>query len=107
MSYNLTTLEGVLEAVNDERSIDRSDVPERVQRAAIWHAIVSFPGCLGDNHIIARSRENTLASIEYWLDEENEYSARYVRGQLRRFGICYLRDGRVITLNKGTVSELF
>lgn len=107
MEYDLTTLGGLLEAVNNERYIDRSDVPKRVQNASIWHAIVSFPGCLGDSHSIARSREHTLASVEHWLDEEEEYSARYVRGQLRRFGICYLRDGRVITLHKGTVSELF
>jgi hypothetical protein len=56
---------------------------------------------------VARSRESALASVEYWLDEEHEYSARYVRGQLRRHGICYLRDGRVITLNQHAVSNLF
>jgi hypothetical protein len=104
--YNLKTVAGVLEAVNEEACIDRSDVPDRVLRAKIWHAIVSFPGCLGDSHSIARSREGALSSVEYWLNDD-DFSARYARGQLRRFGICYLRDGRVITLNEGTIGELF
>jgi hypothetical protein len=110
MAPKYPTLSAVLEAVNEDRSIDRSDVPVRVQRAQVWHAIVSFPGCLGDSHSVARSKESALSSVEYWLDDgegSKEYSARYVRGQLRRNGICYIRDGRVITLNQHAVSDLF
>jgi hypothetical protein len=107
MAYEYARLSDVLEAMDDDKSIDRSDVSPRILSCQVWHAIVSFPGCLGDSHSVARSRESALASVEYWLDEEHEYSARYVRGQLRRHGICYLRDGRVITLNQHAVSNLF
>lgn len=106
MAYEIATLDAFLERINDERFVDRSDVAPRVLGCQVWHAIISFPGCLGDGHSIARSREHALASVEYWLDEEREYSARYVRGQLRRNGICYLRDGRVITLDKHAAHEL-
>lgn len=109
MAYEIATLDAFLERVNDERSMNRSDVAPRVLSCQVWHAIASFPGYLGDNHAVARSRESALASVEYWLDgSENskEFSARYVRGQLRRFGICYLRDGRVITLDKHAASDL-
>jgi hypothetical protein len=103
---NIKTLSDFLDASNDGRYISYDDVPSRVQNAKIWQAIVSFPGCLGDNFTIARNREHCLSSIQYWLDEENEFSARYVRGQLRRNGICYLRDGRVITLERISVYEI-
>ncbi len=106
-TLDIRNLSDFVDAFNEERYMDPSDVPARVQNCQVWHAIVSFPGCLGDSHAVDRSRENVLASVEYWLDEENEYSARYVRGQLRRFGICYLRDGRVITLERHAVSDLF
>jgi hypothetical protein len=102
----MLNLTEVLERTNEERFIDRADVRPSVLAAQVWHAIISFPGCLGDGHSVARSREDALASVEYWLDEENEFSARYVRGQLRRHGVCYLRDGRVITLDRHAVSEL-
>ena len=109
--YNLTTVAGVLEALNEDHHINAlSDIPERVTQANVWHAIVSYPGCLGDSHAIERSRENVLDSVGYWLDSgegSKEYSERYVKGQLRRFGICYLRDGRVITLEKHTIRQLF
>jgi hypothetical protein len=101
----IKTVADAIEALNEERYIDRKGVPDRVLSASIWHAIVSFPGCLGDSHAIDRSRESVLSSVEYWLDEETEFSARYVRGQLRRFGICRLRDGRVITLDRHPISD--
>ena len=102
----MLNLKDCLERLNEERFIDRSDVPDRVASANVWHAIVSFPGCLGDSHSIARSREDALSSVEYWLDEDG-YSPRYVRGRLRRFGLCYLRDGRVITLDRHALSDCF
>lgn len=107
MTREIHTLTDALEAMNEERSLNRADVPQRVQAAKIWQAIVSFPGCLGDAFSVARSKEDALSSVEYWLDDEREYSPRYVRGQLRRFGICYLRRGRVITLGRMTVGEMF
>jgi hypothetical protein len=110
MAYDITTLSEFLERVNEEKLIERSDVLPRVLSCQVWQAIVSFPGCLGDGHSVARSKNDALSSVEYWLDdgeESREYSARYVRGQLRRNGICYLRDGRVITLNKHSASDLF
>ena len=100
----MLTLAETIDRINEERVIDPSDIPTRVGNAKIWHAIVSFPGCLGDSHAISRSREAALSSVEYWLSDE-DYSARYVRGQLRRYGICYLRDGRVITLDRHAVSD--
>jgi hypothetical protein len=110
MSYKYSTVSEFLQDSNEERHIDRSDVRPSVLGVEVWHAIVSFPGCLGDSHSVARNRDVALSSVEYWLDDSedsNEFSARYVRGQLRRNGVCYLRDGRVITLNKHTISELF
>lgn len=109
-AYKYNTLADVLDAINDDRCLDRSDVRPSVLSAKVWQAIVSFPGCLGDSHAIARSKEDALASVEYWLDDsENskEFSAHYVRSQLRKSGICYLRDGRVITLDTNTISGLF
>jgi len=100
------TLDEVIQVLNEERSFDRSDVPDRLLGCKIWHAIVSFPGCLGDSHAIARGRKDATSSVEYWIDSETEFSLRYIRGRLRRFGICYLRDGRVITLSHDTVSDL-
>jgi hypothetical protein len=100
----MLTLTETIDALNEERVIDTSDISTRVGNAKIWHAIVSFPGCLGDSHAIARSRDGALSSVEYWLSDD-DYSARYVRGKLRRHGICYLRDGRVITLDRHTVSD--
>lgn len=109
MAYEIATLAEFLERTNEEKLVARADVAPRVLSCQVWHAIASFPGCLGDNHSVARSREGALSSVEYWLDdseEGNEYSARYVRGRLRRFGICYLRDGRVITLDQHAASDL-
>ena len=107
MSYPVNTLAQFLEIQADcESSMNRADVAPRVLSANVWHAIASFPGCLGDNHAVSRSREAALDSVDYWLSD-NDHSARYVRGQLRRNGICYLRDGRVITLSQHAVSELF
>ena len=105
MTYEVNTLSELLERLNEERYLDRSDIRPSLLSAQVWHAIVSFPGCLGVSHAVGRSREVALSSVEYWIDEDREYSPRYIRGQLRRFGICYLRDGRVITLNKHSVSE--
>jgi hypothetical protein len=106
MTYEIRTVSEFLEHQNEERSIRREDVLPRVLHATVWQAIVSFPGCLGDSHSVARSREDALASVEYWLGED-DYSPRYVRGLLRRFGVCYLRDGRVITLGTNTIGDLF
>ena len=100
----MLTLTETIERLNWELPINRDHVSTRVGNAKIWHAIVSFPGCLGDGHAIARSRDGALSSVEYWLSDD-DYSARYVRGQLRRYGICYLRDGRVITLDRHSVSD--
>lgn len=97
----------VLERLSDDRSIDGRQLSDRVRNARIWQAIVSFPGCLGDSYSVARSREDCLSSVTYWIDEEHEYSSRYIKGRLRRFGICYLRDGRVITCAKMTIGDLF
>lgn len=102
----ITTVSEFLERQNEGGYMRRGDVSDRVLGAKVWQATISFPGCLGDDHSIARSREDVLAGIEYWLGED-DYSPRYVRGRLRRFGICYLRDGRVITLGTNTVGGLF
>ena len=110
MAYEVNTLAELLQRTNEERYVERSDVRPSVLRAKVWHAIASYPGCLGDNHSVARNREHALSEVAYWLDdgfESQEYSARYVRGQLRRFGYCELRDGRIITLEQHTASELF
>lgn len=100
----MLTLTEAIERLNDERTINPADISDRTASAKVWHAIVSFPGCLGDGHAIARSRDGALSSVAYWLSGD-DYSARYVRGRLRRYGVCYLRDGRVITLDRHAVSD--
>ena len=98
----ITTVSEFLERQNEGGFMRRADASDRVPSAKVWQATISFPGCLGDDHAVARSREDVLAVIEYWLGED-DYSPRYVRHRLRRFGLCYLRDGRVITLGLNTI----
>jgi hypothetical protein len=50
MPYEINTLSEFLQRSNEERHIDRADVAPRVLNCMVWHAIASFPGCLGDNH---------------------------------------------------------
>lgn len=107
MSYRYTKVSNLLEDLGNGWVIGRDNVTPRVLQATVWQAVVSSPGCLGDAYDVSRSRESALGSVEYWMDEEREFSARTVRGRLRRHGICYLRDGRVITLGTITISDLF
>jgi hypothetical protein len=100
----VSNLSDLLTLTNEERPVDKADIPTRVLRMEVWHAIVSYPGCLGDDHAVARSKRDAIASAQYWLSDDEP---RGMAAALDKRGVYYTKDGRVITLEKHPVGDLF
>ena len=108
MSYKYATLASVIEATNEERFIDRSDVAPRVQEMEIWQGVASLSGgYMPHAHIIATRKDDCVDYLaDLAADPETGRLPRGFKGELRRFGVASAGDD-TFEVVRMTVSELF
>ncbi len=108
MTYEYSTIASVIDATNDDRCIERSDVAPRVQAASIWQGMASLSGgYLPHAHCLSRRKSDCVDYLaDLAADPETGRLPRGFKGQLRRYGIAHAGNDTFEVVQM-TVSELF
>jgi len=79
------TFDQALDRINDERSIDASEVQARALQRYIWIAEWHFPGCLSESRAYCLTKAGAIESALMFAEGENG-PPRGMLADLQRYG---------------------
>jgi len=105
------TFDEALQAINDERSVNYSDVRADALRRIIWVAEWHLPGCLSESRAYCTTKRDAIECALSMAEGENGVP-RGMRGELERNGWSDLTPpdgwarGAITTIEKHTLGNL-
>ena len=80
------TFDEAIERINNERSIDASEVQARALRRYVWIAEWHFPGCLSESRTYCLTKSNAIESaLDFASGEDGP--PRGMLADLQRYGM--------------------
>jgi len=79
------TFDDALERINDQRSIDASDVQSRALQRAVWIAEWHIPGCLSESFSVCLSKKEAI-ECALMCAESEDGTPRGMKTALRKYG---------------------
>jgi hypothetical protein len=61
----------VLEHFNEDRRIDKDDIPARVLRRRVWVAAWGLPGCLYETQVYCETKKDAVNSALFFADGDD------------------------------------
>lgn len=101
------TFDDVMELLSEDRRVDQSQVPDRVQRRKVWIASNGLVGCMNDSHNVCTRKRDAIDTCVQIADSGEGPPRGIVRALRSRGDARFSEDGYyVYRVERVTLAEL-